>query len=112
MIVIFISAIGSWMLYRRLFVKRLSESHHHHNEQEHAHLDDEAHAREHTMSLPRYINSGERPSTLQIITFGAAGEMICCSASITVMLLALSTGKAAMGVFTVLGFSLGPTLAA
>jgi ABC-type nickel/cobalt efflux system permease component RcnA len=82
--------------------------HHHHG---HAHLDDEAHAQAHASTLPSYVKTGERPSALQIIGFGAAGGMIPCPASITVMLLALSTGKAAMGVFTVLGFSLGLALA-
>ena len=84
---------------------------HHHDEHNHSHLDDEAHAKAHTETLPTYVNSGERPSTLQIMAFGAAGGMIPCPASITVMLLALSTGKSAMGVFTVLGFSLGLALA-
>ena len=84
---------------------------HHESEHNHAHLDDEAHARAHSKTLPHYINFGEKPSTLQIITFGAAGGMIPCPASITVMLLALSTGRAAMGVFTVLGFSLGLAIA-
>ncbi len=82
-----------------------------HDEVNHAHLDDEAHAKAHTDNLPTYIQSGEKPTPLQIMTFGAAGGMIPCPASITVMLLALSTGKAAMGVFTVLGFSLGLALA-
>jgi nickel/cobalt transporter (NicO) family protein len=85
--------------------------HHNHDEHDHAHLDDEAHARAHAETLPQYVHAGERPTTLQIMTFGAAGGMIPCPASITVMLLALSTGKAAMGVFTVLGFSLGLALA-
>jgi nickel/cobalt exporter len=84
---------------------------HHHEAHDHAHMDDEAHARAHAETLPSYVSTGERPSTLQIVTFGAAGGMIPCPASITVMLLALSTGKAAMGVFTVLGFSLGLALA-
>jgi nickel/cobalt exporter len=150
--------IGSWMLYRRLFIKRRvspqahrhslapapaqanavaelfkavdgkpvflqklesgqhhhdqNHSHHHHyDEHDHAHLDDEAHARAHAETLPEYVKSGERPSTWQILTFGAAGGMIPCPASITVMLLALSTGRGAMGLFTVLGFSLGLALA-
>jgi hypothetical protein len=85
--------------------------HHHHDEHDHGHLDDEAHARAHAETLPEYVHSGNRPTTLQIVTFGAAGGMIPCPASITVMLLALSTGKAAMGVFTVLGFSLGLAIA-
>lgn len=136
-------AIGSWMLYRRLFVKRhLSHSHSHglspvhgqasavanllqavdgklvmfqrvesRPDHDHSHLDDEAHARAHAETLPEYVKSGERPSAWQIMCFGAAGGMIPCPASITVMLLALSTGRAAMGVFTVLGFSLGLALA-
>lgn len=87
------------------------EGHAPHDEENHAHLDDEAHAKAHAANLPSYIQSGEKPTPLQIMTFGAAGGMIPCPASITVMLLALSTGKAAMGVFTVLGFSLGLALA-
>ncbi len=87
------------------------EGHHHPDEHDHAHLDDEAHAKAHASTLPSYVNSGVRPSTLQIISFGAAGGMIPCPASITVMILALSTGKAAIGIFTVLGFSLGLALA-
>ena len=85
--------------------------HHHHDHHDHDHLDDEAHARAHAETLPEYVNSGERPSVWQIISFGAAGGMIPCPASITVMLLALSTGRAALGLFTVLGFSLGLALA-
>ena len=77
----------------------------------HAHLDDEAHAKAHAVALPDYVKQGERPTSLEIIGFGAAGGMIPCPASITVMLLALSTGQAAMGVFTVLGFSLGLAIA-
>jgi nickel/cobalt exporter len=153
-------AIGSWMLYRRLFIKRrraapLTQSisvapmqaqavanilaavdgkpvmfekieekrghphgyshahgrHHHHDDHDHDHLDDEAHARAHAETLPEYVKSGEKPSLLQIAGFGAAGGMIPCPASITVMLLALSTGRAAMGFVTVLAFSLGLALA-
>ena len=78
-----------------------------HDDLSHAHMDDEAHARAHAKSLPSYVNSGEKPTALQIMAFGAAGGMIPCPASITVMLLALSTGRAALGVLTVLGFSLG-----
>jgi nickel/cobalt exporter len=83
----------------------------HHDEHEHAHLDDAAHAAAHASTLPDYAKRGERPSTGQIIAFGAAGGMIPCPASITVMLLALSTGKTGLGVFTVLGFSLGLAIA-
>jgi nickel/cobalt exporter len=84
---------------------------HHDGEHDHAHMDDEAHARAHADTLPDYVKSGDRPSTLQIVSFGAAGGMIPCPASITVMLLALSSGTAALGVFTVLGFSLGLAVA-
>lgn len=85
--------------------------HHHHDEHDHAHLDDEAHAKAHAETLPEYIKTGERPSALQIMGFGAAGGMIPCPASITVMLLAVSSGKTAMGFFTVFGFSLGLAIA-
>ena len=118
-------AIGSWMLWRRLFVKKQTSHHHDHphhdhphhdhdggdhdhdHEEDHAHLDDISHAAAHAATLPDYVKKGERPSLGQIIFFGAAGGMIPCPASITVMLLALSTGKTGLGVFTVMGFSLG-----
>lgn len=94
--------------YMATFSMKEPDDHHHHN---HSHMDDVAHAKAHAATLPDYVHSGERPSVGQIIGFGAAGGMIPCPASITVMLLALSTGKAGLGVFTVLGFSLGLALA-
>ena len=74
---------------------------------DHALMDDDEHARAHAATLPAYVENGERPSTLQILAFGAAGGMVPCPASITVMLLALSVGKTSNGLFAVLGFSLG-----
>jgi nickel/cobalt exporter len=106
--------IGLWMLQRRIFGLKQhthdhshEHEHEHHHEHNHEHLDDIAHARAHEKALPQYVRHGERPGLLQIISFGAAGGMIPCPASITVMLLALSTGKAALGFFTVMGFSIG-----
>lgn len=116
--------IGSWMLWRRLWIPKVAHSHQHdhshgdhdhhhyrdhhdHGHGHHHHLDDIAHAKAHAEQLPDYVKRGDRPSIAQIISFGAAGGMIPCPASITVMLLAISTGRAAMGFVTVLGFSLG-----
>lgn len=73
----------------------------------HENLDDEAHARAHAATLPDYARRGERPTGLQILAFGAAGGMIPCPASVTVMLLSVSVGQAGWGMLTVLGFSLG-----
>ena len=78
-----------------------------HHDQGHEHLDDVAHAEAHAATLPEYVKNGERPRLAQIVLFGAAGGMIPCPASITVMLLALSTGRTGLGLLTVLGFSLG-----
>lgn len=102
-------SIGCWMLWRRLFIKHEDHDHDHHHD--HAHLDDAAHAAAHASTLPEYAKKGERPNLRQIIAFGAAGGMVPCPASITVMLLAISTGKAGLGVLTVLGFSLGLAIA-
>lgn len=74
---------------------------------DHSHMSDDEHARAHAATLPEYAKRGERPTLGQIITFGAAGGMIPCPASITVMLLALSIGKFASGLLAVAGFSLG-----
>ena len=92
-------------------------SHDHHHEHGHHHdrehdedhdlLTDDEHAAAHAATLPKYVETGERPTALQIIAFGGAGGMIPCPASITVMLLALSAGRTGFGLVTVLGFSLG-----
>lgn len=74
---------------------------------DHSQMTDDEHARAHAATIPAYAKRGERPTILQIMIFGAAGGMIPCPASITVMLLALSIGKFASGMLAVLGFSLG-----
>ncbi|MCK6470928.1 MAG: nickel/cobalt efflux protein RcnA [Planctomycetes bacterium] len=74
---------------------------------DHSELSDDEHARAHAADLPDYARRGERPTLGQIIAFGAAGGMIPCPASVTVMLLALSVSQAGMGLFLVLGFSAG-----
>ena len=78
-----------------------------HDQADHAHLDDEAHARAHAADLPAYVADGLRPSVGQIIAFGAAGGLIPCPASVTVMLLALSVGKTSLGLLSVACFSVG-----
>lgn len=80
---------------------------HHHGHENHGDLDDDAHARAHAAAMPIYVEQGGRPSSLQVVAFGAAGGMIPCPASITVMLLALSAGQVAFGLLAVLCFSLG-----
>lgn len=82
-----------------------------HDEHDHSTMDDDAHARAHLANIPDYVKRGERPTLTQIIAFGAAGGMIPCPASITVMLLALSVGQFGAGVFAVSGFSLGLAIA-
>ncbi len=74
---------------------------------DHSHMDDDEHARAHAATIPEYAKKGERPTLSQIVAFGAAGGMIPCPASITVMLLALSIGKFASGLLAVAGFSIG-----
>jgi ABC-type nickel/cobalt efflux system permease component RcnA len=72
--------------------------------------DEDEHARRHAATLSEYVQRGERPTSGQIMAFGAAGGMIPCPASVTVMLLALSVGQVGLGLFTVCGFSLGLAL--
>lgn len=85
----------------------MHEPHNHHDENDHNLMSDDDHARAHAATIPEYAKKGERPTTWQIVTFGAAGGMIPCPASITVMLLALSIGKFGAGLFAVAGFSIG-----
>ena len=73
--------------------------------------DEDAHACAHAAAMPESVRNGERPSAGQVIAFGAAGGLIPCPASITVMLLALSVGQMAFGILAVLCFSLGLAIA-
>lgn len=75
------------------------------------HPDDEAHARAHLADMPAYVQRGERPSPGQVIAFGAAGGLVPCPASISVMLLALSVGRTWFGLVAVLCFSIGLAVA-
>lgn len=97
---------------RSLFAPRahshgLHHHHYDHHDHDHSQMTDDEHARAHAATIPDYAKRGERPTFLQILLFGAAGGMIPCPASITVMLLALSVGKFGFGMLAVLGFSLG-----
>jgi nickel/cobalt exporter len=89
--------------HRQVVPFSMSEPHGH----DHSHMGDDEHARAHAADMPEYAKRGERPTLGQIIAFGAAGGMIPCPASITVMLLALSIGKFASGLLAVAGFSIG-----
>jgi nickel/cobalt exporter len=77
----------------------------------HDHLDDIAHAKAHADRMPTYVGTGLRPAWWQVLVFGAAGGLVPCPASISVMLLALSVGSTASGLVLVVGFSLGLALA-
>lgn len=77
----------------------------------HDHLDDVAHAKAHAEQMPTYVGTGMRPTWWQVVAFGAAGGLVPCPASISVMLLALSVGSTVSGLVLVFGFSLGLALA-
>jgi nickel/cobalt transporter (NicO) family protein len=74
---------------------------HHHDHDDHGHRHD----------LPEYAARGERPTFGQLVTFGIAGGMLPCPASVSVLLLALATGRTGLGLLTVGGFSVGLALA-
>jgi nickel/cobalt exporter len=84
-----------------------------HDHEHHGHddLDDDAHARAHAAQMPAYVGTDVRPAWWQVIAFGAAGGLVPCPASISVMLLALSVGSTVHGLLMVLGFSIGLALA-
>lgn len=88
---------------REVILFEMHEPHDH----DHSHMSDDEHAKAHASTMPEYAKRGERPTLGQILAFGAAGGMIPCPASITVMLLALSIGKFALGILAVAGFSIG-----
>ena len=87
------------------------EMHEPQDHHDHDSMSDDEHAKAHAATMPEYAKRGERPTLTQILAFGAAGGMIPCPASITVMLLALSIGKFGSGLLAVAGFSLGLAIA-
>ena len=94
--------LGVWMLASRWLHQR---KYHGGHGNEHSHSHSDGHSHHH--SIPEYAERGERPTFIQIALFGAAGGMLPCPASVTVMLLAVSTGRMVSGVVAVSGFSLG-----
>lgn len=99
---------------REIIPFEMHEPNDHHEHEvlaDHDNLSDDEHARAHAATMPEYAKRGERPTLWQILAFGAAGGMIPCPASITVMLLALSIGKFTSGLLAVAGFSLGLAIA-
>ena len=101
--------------HRQELVFRMTEPAGHDHAHGHDHgegldADEAAHARAHAATLPDYVQRGERPTALQIITFGAAGGLIPCPAAVTVMLLAISVNKTGNGLLMVVGFSIGLAL--
>lgn len=117
--------LGLWLLYRRwprpAVHHACEETHAHDSDHGHDHphdhshdhdgMTDDEHARAHQADLPDYVHRGDRPTAWQIVVFGAAGGLIPCPASVSVMLLALSVGAASLGFLTVLAFSVGLALA-
>ena len=61
--------------------------------------------------MPDYVGTDQRPTRWQVVLFGAAGGLVPCSASISVMLLAITLGTPANGLALVAGFSLGLAIA-
>ncbi len=109
--------IGGWMLGRRLLRRRADHAEHHehheheHHEHEHHDEDDDEHARQHAAAMPAYVGTDQRPTRWQVVLFGAAGGLVPCPASISVMLLAITLGTPANGLVLVAGFSLGLAIA-
>lgn len=115
-----ILAVAGWMLIQYRRAKRQTHdhhnnNHHHHHDHRHhpaadagdAHLD--AHARAHAAEIRERLSSG-RTGPWQTILFGLTGGLIPCPGAITVCLLCLNLGKAALGVTLVAAFSIGLAL--
>lgn len=110
---VIILVVAAWMFYRL----RRSHQHHRHHHHEHGHdhehsHDDEdedhedAHMREHAAEIERQF--GDRSATTgQIVLFGLTGGLMPCPSALAVLLLCLQSGKAVLGFWVVLGFSMG-----
>lgn len=103
--------IGGWILLRRLLRRRHHDHGHDHGHDHHDHDHEEEEHDGHHHALPAYAGTGERVGMGQVVLFGISGGLLPCPASVSVMLLALTVGKVALGVVMVGAFSLGLALA-
>ena len=107
-------AIGLWMALSIWKAAPKSDRHNHDHDHDHDHEhghdhdheSEDAHARAHAEAIKSQFGSG-KATNLQIIIFGLTGGLIPCPASITVLLVCLQLKKVALGLFLVLGFSIG-----
>ncbi|MEM8553241.1 MAG: nickel/cobalt efflux transporter [Pseudomonadota bacterium] len=115
---VIVLGIAAWMLWRGMadaahqrqhsHAHEHAHGHHHHSHGEHHGGTDglDAHARAHASQIEARL-SGGRIGTGQTILFGLSGGLIPCPAAITVFILCLHLGQAALGVTLVGAFSLG-----
>jgi ABC-type nickel/cobalt efflux system permease component RcnA len=67
----------------------------------------------HPPAHPSFLFSGEseRPGTVGIVTLGVSGGIVPCPAAIAILLMAIATGQLMKGLFVVVSFSIGLTVA-
>jgi nickel/cobalt transporter (NicO) family protein len=126
-----IVAVGAWLLYQRSKSLLPGESihhhahahgdhHHHHHSHAHAHthshdhdhehVHTEGHAHEHVHSHGGRPHSHLPPEKItmgSLIALGVSGGLVPCPSALVLMLSAIALGHAGLGLFLLLGFSLG-----
>jgi len=110
--------LACWMLYQIRQAQREAHHHHHdhdHDDKDHHHheheLEDDlefgdAHEREHAEEVRKQLMN-QKVTTGQIILFGLTGGLSPCPSAFAILLLCLQLKKVVLGLWLVLGFSIG-----
>lgn len=113
-----IVAVGAWLLYQRSKSLLPGDAHKHYHEHSHAHPHHEHHhPHHHEGHAHGHVHShGGRPhshlppekiTTGSLIALGVSGGLVPCPSALVLMLSAIALGHAGLGLFLLLGFSLG-----
>ncbi len=106
-----ISLLGAWLFLRRLPGKK-KESFHHHDHHSHTHAAKHgsvSHFFAHLLGKHHHHlpNHPDEVTLGQLVGLGVSGGIVPCPAALLVLLFALQTGKALLGLVIILSFSLG-----
>ncbi len=96
-----IVVMGIWLFQARWRAARHHHDHHHHHEHDHDHPHDHSHPHPHTHEHAPAV------SRWQLLSLGVSGGLVPCPEALTVLLIAVSMHRLALGLIILVAFSLG-----
>lgn len=101
---VLITAIGVWLLYRRLGMGAHGHNHHHHHHG-HPHAHEHAHEGEHPH--PHHHHVPSRPGLAGLLSLGVSGGLVPCPEALALLVLSVSAQQIGFGLVLLAVFSFG-----